>query len=97
MHENVSCVVGAAHAQVRYHVCGRVDTGADAAAARERRVVLTNAQFQQQLTATADATGSFCFEVVPGTYTVRPAAVAGEEARGIVLAPPEREVAVVDR
>jgi BOS complex subunit NOMO len=76
---------------VKYHVCGRVDSGE---AVRDRNVALKGAQFE--LSTTTESVGSYCFQVVPGTYTVTPASTSSEKSRGILLAPPERRVVVQD-
>jgi len=53
--------------------------------------VVCNARFYLQ-----SDTGAYCFEVPPGVYAVHPTLSDSEQAKGILLSPPERTVTISD-
>eukprot|EP00823_Brevimastigomonas_motovehiculus_P003212 TRINITY_DN1945_c0_g1_i2.p1 TRINITY_DN1945_c0_g1~~TRINITY_DN1945_c0_g1_i2.p1 ORF type:complete len:920 (-),score=234.96 TRINITY_DN1945_c0_g1_i2:5-2764(-) len=75
----------------RYHLCGVINSGE---LTRSRAVYLVGEHFN--LTANTDAEGNYCFEAVPGNYRVVPTLTDSEMAKGVLLSPPFRSVALVD-
>eukprot|EP00163_Fabomonas_tropica_P032050 TRINITY_DN788_c0_g1_i3.p1 TRINITY_DN788_c0_g1~~TRINITY_DN788_c0_g1_i3.p1 ORF type:complete len:1135 (-),score=420.77 TRINITY_DN788_c0_g1_i3:2349-5753(-) len=73
----------------KLHLCGKLTLNDGQAA--QRQLLLTDSSGDQQRT-TADAKGNYCFQVVPGPYTVMAVLSSEERAAGLLLSPPQHAI-----